>query len=50
MGATDESVNAMYETLIAETGEVVKTSAKAQINAPRDSEGFEDLRAMAQRK
>lgn len=49
MGATEQSVNQMYEVLIAETGEVVKTSAKAQINAPRDQKGFEELRAMAKR-
>lgn len=49
MGATEQSVNQMYEVLIAETGEVVKTSAKAQINAPRDHKGFEELRAMANR-
>lgn len=49
MNASGELVGQMYETLIAETGEVVKTSAKAQINAPRDFQGFEELRAMAQR-
>lgn len=47
MGATEQDVNQMCEVLIAETGEVVTTSAKAQINAPRDQKGFEELRAMA---
>lgn len=50
MSATSDSVGQMYEALIAETGEVVKTSVKAQLNAPRDQEGFEKLKAMAQRK
>lgn len=50
MNASGELVSQMYEALIAETGEVVKTSAKAQLNAPRDQQGFEELRAMAQRK
>lgn len=47
MNATSESVGQIYESLIAETGEVVKMSMKAKINAPRDYEGFEALRAMA---
>lgn len=47
MNATSESVGQIYESLIAETGEVVKMSMKAKINAPRDHEGFEMLRAMA---
>lgn len=50
MGATEQSVNQMHEVLNAETGEVVVTSAKAQINAPRDQKGFEELRAMASLK
>lgn len=50
MDTSGEAVNQMYEALIAETGEVVKMSLKAQINAPRDQDGFEQLRAMAQRK
>lgn len=50
MDASGELVNQMYEALIAETGEVVKMSINAQLNAPRDQEGFEQLRAMAQRK
>lgn len=45
--ATSESVEQIYESLVAETGEVVKMSIKAKINAPRDQEGFEALRAMA---
>lgn len=49
MGATQEVVGQLHEALIAETGEVVKTSAKAQLNAPRDHQGFEDLRAMARK-
>lgn len=49
MGATSESVGQMHEALIAETGEIVKTSAKALLNAPRDQEGFEKLKAMAKR-
>lgn len=47
-GATEQAVKQMHEVLIAETGEVVKTSAKAQLHAPRDQQGFEELRAMAQ--
>lgn len=47
MNATSESVGQIYESLIAETGEIVKMSMKAKINAPRDYEGFEALRAMA---
>lgn len=49
MNASAESVDQMYETLIAETGEVVKASARSVLNASRDQQGFEELRRMAQR-
>lgn len=49
-GATADSFSKIYEALIAETGEIVKVSAKAQLNAPRDYQGFEELRAMAQQR
>ena len=50
MGATDETVNQMCEALIAETGEVVKMSAIAQLYTPRDQAAFDKLKAMATRK
>ncbi|WP_252512794.1 hypothetical protein [Acinetobacter brisouii] len=50
MNATEKGVNQLYESLNAETGEIVKMTAdsiaRIRMNQPRDEEGFAQLKAM----
>lgn len=46
MNATGEMVTQLLESLIAETGEVIKMSSNPIANAIRDEDGFSELKAM----